>query len=173
MSFYIDHYLSPIGKLIIVCEDNSLIGLFIEGQTIFSKQIKELKVEERKDVLILNEVKKWLDDYFMFKHPNPRLLRIKLNGTEFQKRVWNLLLDIPYGEVRTYKSLGEIIAKERNLKKMSSQAIGQAVGHNPISIIIPCHRVIGSYNKLTGYNGGIDKKIELLKIENVDLTNFK
>lgn len=173
MSYYIDKYLSPVGELTLVGEDDYLIGLFIEGQTIFSKYMKKLNFEENKDVKILSDVKKWLDDYFLFKQPNPRQIKIKLNGSEFQKRVWNLLLDIPYGEVRTYKFLSEVIAKERNLNKMSSQAIGQAVGHNPISIIIPCHRVVGSNNKLIGYNGGIDKKIELLKIEKVDLTNFK
>lgn len=173
MSYYIDKYLSPVGELTLVSEDDYLIGLFIEGQTIFSKYMKKLSFEENKDVKILCEVKEWLDNYFLFKNPDPHLLRIKLNGTEFQKRVWNLLLDIPYGEVRTYKFLSEVVAKERNLKKMSSQAIGQAVGHNPISIIIPCHRVVGSNNKLTGYNGGIDKKIKLLNIENVDLANFK
>ncbi len=173
MSYYIDKYLSPVGELTLVGEDDYLIGLFIEGQTIFSKYMNKLSFEENKDISTLNKVKKWLDDYFSFKQPNSRLIKLKLNGSEFQKRVWNLLLDIPYGEVRTYKELSEIIAKERNLKKMSSQAIGQAVGHNPISIIIPCHRVVGSNNKLTGYNGGIDKKIKLLNIENVDLTNFK
>ena len=93
-------------------------------------------------------------------------------GSEFRQQVWKILCKISYGEVRTYGDIAKIIAKNTGKKSMSAQAIGGAVGHNPISIIIPCHRVVGTNGSLTGYAGGIDKKIELLKLENVDITKF-
>ncbi len=93
---------------------------------------------------------------------------ILLDGTEFQETVWNILLSIPYGEIITYGQIADKIVKERGLERMSAQAVGGAVSHNPIALIIPCHRVVGKNNNLTGYAGGLEKKIELLKLEGVD-----
>lgn len=111
------------------------------------------------------ETIKWLDIYFSGNIPNftPKYKFDSL--TPFQKEVLEITKNIPYGKIITYKEIADIIAKRKNIKKMSAQAVGQALKHNPICIIIPCHRVIGSNNKLTGYNGGISNKIELLKLE--------
>ena len=111
------------------------------------------------------ETIKWLDIYFSGNIPNftPKYKFDSL--TPFQKEVLEITKNIPYGKIITYKEIADTIAKRKNIKKMSAQAVGQALKHNPICIIIPCHRVIGSNNKLTGYNGGINNKIELLKLE--------
>ena len=116
------------------------------------------------DLPIFKKTIDWLDIYFGGGIPSftPSL---SLSGTEFQKEVWNILKDIPYGQTMTYGEVAEIIAKRRNIERMSSQAVGQAVGHNPIAIIIPCHRIVGANGKMTGYAGGIDKKIALLNLE--------
>ena len=166
---YLKKYSSPIGVLTIVSDGNNIIGLYIEGQKYYMNSIKGDLVE--KSNVVIDKTISYLDRYFngekiSFDIP------LKPNGTEFRKLVWNILLDIPYGEVITY---GEITRKiEKKLgKKMSSQAVGGAVGHNPISIIIPCHRVIGSNNSLVGYAGGIDKKKKLLSIEGIDTSKYK
>lgn len=93
-------------------------------------------------------------------------------GSDFRKSVWNILLKIPYGQTVTYGYIADRIAEESGIKSMSAQAVGGAVGHNPVSIIIPCHRVVGAYGSLTGYAGGIDKKVKLLTLENVDISQF-
>ena len=118
----------------------------------------------KSDYTVLKETKNWLDNYFNGKI-NTFLPAIKLQSSPFRMLVWNLLLDIPYGKTCSYGELGAIVAKKREMKKMSAQAIGQAVGKNPISIIIPCHRVVGYDGKLTGYGGGIEKKKFLLELE--------
>lgn len=116
--------------------------------------------------------KKWLDRYFNGEKPKISEIDLSPKGSEFAKKVWEILCKIPYGEVTTYGEIAKKIAKTMNKDKMSAQAVGGAVGHNPISIIIPCHRVVGSNGSLTGYAGGIDKKISLLKHEGVDMTNL-
>ena len=115
------------------------------------------------------KTKKWLDRYFLGKKPKIEELDICLNGTSFEKIVWELLKRIPYGEVITYKELAIKVANKLGREKMSAQAVGGAVGHNPISIIIPCHRVVGTNGSLTGYAGGIDKKVKLLEFEKADM----
>ncbi len=115
------------------------------------------------------KTKKWLDRYFLGEKPKIEELDIFLNGTSFEKIVWELLKRIPYGEVTTYKELAINVANKLGREKMSARAVGGAVGHNPISIIIPCHRVVGTNGSLTGYAGGIDKKVKLLEFENVDM----
>ena len=117
---------------------------------------------------IFNETKLWLKNYFNGKKPNPKSLKIKIEGTNFRKIVWTTLLEIPYGKTISYQDLGKIVAKKLGKKKMSAQAIGGAVGHNPISIIIPCHRVIGTNGSLTGYAGGLEKKKYLLQLEKAE-----
>ncbi|MCI8276672.1 MAG: methylated-DNA--[protein]-cysteine S-methyltransferase [Clostridia bacterium] len=169
---YKSYYQSPIGKLLLASKENKLMGLWIEGQKYYLGNLKE-ELQENNTEEILVKTKKWLDRYFDAEKPEISELELAPIGSEFRKNVWKLLCKIPYGEITTYKSIAENVAKLMNRKQMSAQAIGGAVGHNPISIIIPCHRVIGTDGSLTGYAGGIDKKIKLLKLEKVDLKDIK
>ena len=169
---YKSYYQSPIGQLLLASKENKLIGLWIEGQKYYLGNLKE-ELQENNTEEILIKTKKWLDRYFDDKKPEISELELDPIGSEFRKNVWKLLCKIPYGKITTYKSIAENVAKIMNRKQMSAQAIGGAVGHNPISIIIPCHRVIGTDGSLTGYAGGIDKKIKLLKLEKVDLKDIK
>ncbi len=168
---YKTEYKSPIGKLLIVSNETSLIGLWIEGQKYFLSNLKE-NVIENDNIEILKKTKSWLDSYFKGEKPSISTLSLAPIGSEFRKRVWNILKQIPYGETITYGEIAKKIALQMHKKTMSSQAVGNAVGHNPISIIIPCHRVIGKSGNLTGYAGGIDKKVKLLSIENIDVKQF-
>lgn len=164
--FYYMIYESPIGELTVVSDERSIIGIWIKGQKYFCDKIPKEKMKQ-KDLPILLRTREWLDRYF--NGEKPQINEIKLNpygGSDFRKRVWKLLCEIPYGKTTTYGEIAKKIAKQNNKKKMSAQAVGGAVGHNPISIIIPCHRVIGSDGSLTGYAGGIDVKKKLLELEN-------
>lgn len=161
---YTSYYNSPIGKLLIAIENNELIGIWIENQKYFLSNIKESTIENNDNPIII-KIKLWLDDYFKGKRPSIKELKLNPKGTEFQKLVWKFLCDIPYGEIRTYKEISNEVAKYKGIKHMSAEAIGGAVSRNPISIIIPCHRVIGTNGNLTGYAGGLDKKIKLLEHE--------
>lgn len=155
---------SPIGKLTLISDGEYLNGLFIENQKYFLENIRsELIEKDNLDIFI--KTKKWIDEYFSGKNPKPSNLKLKPKGTLFQETVWQELLNIPYGKTTTYKELGKIVANKLNRKNSAAQAIGNAVSHNPISIIIPCHRVIGTNGNLTGYAGGLDKKEYLLKLE--------
>ena len=165
---YKTYYNSPVGKLLIASKDGKLIGLWIEGQKYYLGKIKEELIENDKEEILV-KTKKWLDKYFLGENPKISDLDISLNGTSFEKVVWELLKKIPYGEVTTYKELSKKVAKKLGKEKMSAQAVGGAIGHNPISIIIPCHRVVGTDGSLTGYAGGIDKKVKLLKHEKVNM----
>lgn len=120
---------------------------------------------------ILSEAKRWLDVYFSGEEPNftPPLHPI---GSPFRQAVWQILLQIPYGQTTTYGEIARQLAEKHGIAHMSAQAVGGAVGHNEVSIIIPCHRVVGTNGSLTGYAGGIDKKIRLLELEKTDMTNF-
>ena len=158
------HYSSPIGDILLASKDNKLIGAWFEGQKYYLANVSEEL--NRKEDKILIKTKKWLDMYFNCEKPSINELDLAPNGTEFRKEVWKILCEIPYGKTITYNDIAHIIAKERGIEKMSAQAVGGAVSHNPISVIIPCHRVIGSNGSLTGYAGGIDKKLFLLKHEN-------
>lgn len=164
MTLYQYNYLSPIGPLTLISDGKSLTNLYIKGQKSFLSTNNTYI--EKSDLEVFLTSKKWLDMYFRGEVPNIKI-NLKLEGSEFQKKVWNILLEIPYGKVITYKDIAKIIAQERGIKKMSAQAVGSAVGRNPISIIIPCHRVIGSNGNLTGYNGGIDLKRKLFIIERI------
>lgn len=130
------------------------------------------EIKENKNERILIKTKKWLDEYFNGKKPEISELDLAPNGSEFAKNVWEILCEIPYGKVTTYGEIAKKMAKIMHKEKMSAQAVGGAVGHNPISIIIPCHRVVGANGSLTGYAGGIDKKIYLLKHEQVNMENL-
>ena len=163
---YIQHYLSPLGKLLLSSDDIGLTGLWFESDRYFPSSFDSIHNE--KDTPILIETKRWLDIYFSGGIPDftPPL---NLIGTPFRKKVWGILLNIPYGKTITYGDIAKEIARERGIATMSSQAIGGAVGHNNISIIVPCHRVVGANGNLTGYAGGLDRKRKLLEIENVDI----
>ena len=166
--YYSTSYLSPLGAITIASDGENIIGLWIEGQKYFGGTISESMIENN-DLNIFVAAKKWLDRYFAGEKPKIGELQLDPNGGEFRKLVWDILCEIPYGETITYGEIAKRVAFKMNKKSMSSQAVGGAVGHNPISIIIPCHRVLGANGNLTGYAGGIDKKIKLLEHEGVDM----
>ncbi len=166
-------YLSPLGKIILLGCNDGLVGLWFENQKYIEKLSSFQNVVETNHFDLLEQTKKWLDDYFLGLNPSPKVLKIKLVGTSFQQAVWNILKEIPYGTVITYKEVATKLAQMRQTSKKAYQAVGSAIGHNPISIIIPCHRVVGSNGSLTGYAGGIDRKQKLLELEKVDIINLK
>ena len=161
---YTTHYKSPIGDLLLASKEGKLIGLWIEGQKYYKSNFSEEMKENENDKTLV-KAKKWLDRYFNNEKPSIQELELNPMGSGFRKTVWKILCDIPYGKVTTYKEIAEEIAEQKGIDKMSAQAVGGAVGHNPISIIIPCHRVVGTNGDLTGYAGGIDKKKYLLEHE--------
>lgn len=169
--FYSAKYASPLGAMTLASDGEHLIGLWFDGQKYFMNTLTEPPVE-RVDLSIFAQTKRWLDRYFAGEKPAPSELPLAPIGGEFRKLIWRYLCEIPYGDVTTYGSLAAKVAATLGRQTMSAQAVGGAVGHNPISIIIPCHRVVGTDRSLTGYAGGIDKKIELLQLEGVDVTNF-
>lgn len=164
--YYINHYSSPLGQITLASQHNKLVGVWIEGQKYFGQMLSAQK-EEAPKLAIFNQTKKWLDDYFAGKKPAITKLALAPQGSEFRHKVWDILVQIPYGKVITYGDIAKQISTN-----MSSQAVGGAVGHNPLSIIIPCHRVVGTNGNLTGYAGGIDKKVWLLEHEQVDIKDF-
>lgn len=158
---------SPIGKLTLCATKDALIGVWIEGQKYFCDTVSE--TIEKDDLKIFDETKKWLLEYFKGNKPKINDLKLAPIGNEFRQRVWKILCEIPYGETITYGEIAEIITKEKGIKRMSAQAVGGAVGHNPISIIIPCHRVVGKNGSLTGYAGGLEVKKYLLNLEKSEI----
>ena len=156
---YTAHYNSPLGSIIFTSDGAALTGLYFDGQ----KYFPEIKGAHEKDLPICEEVSTWLDLYFAGKIPD-FIPPLAPNGTVFQKMVWTLLRRIPYGETTTYGALARCIEQHTG-RPMSAQAVGGAVGRNPISIFIPCHRVIGADGSLTGYAGGMDRKEYLLRLE--------
>lgn len=165
---YTSHYDSPIGALLLAERDEKLVGVWMEGQKYFLGSLRE-ETQERESSPVLRQAGLWLDRYFAGKRPAISELPLAPIGSEFRKEVWQVLCEIPYGETTTYGEISQKIAARRGLERMSAQAVGGAVGHNPISIIVPCHRVVGSNGSLTGYAGGLQKKIKLLTHEGVDM----
>lgn len=159
---YITTYQSPMGEILLASDDIGLMGLWFEGQKYYAHNLD--KEHEEKEVPVFAKVKHWLDIYFTGKEPD-FTPPIHLIGTPFQMEVWEILRRIPYGETTTYGEIAKKIAEKKGLQRMSAQAVGNAVGRNEISIIVPCHRVVGTNGSLTGYAGGIDKKTALLKLE--------
>ena len=157
-------YDSPLGTILILAENSFLTGIYLSSQ---NRSLPPDAAQNNTSPVITKCIL-WLDDYFAGKAPDPSLLPIHPSGTAFQQKVWQMLLQIPYGKTVTYGQLAKQFPEP-----MSAQAIGQAVGKNPLSIIIPCHRVMGTNNRLTGYAGGIENKIALLKHEGLDDTSFK
>ena len=168
--YYCVTYRSPIGPLLLVSKEDKLIGLWMYNQKYFCP-LKEQPIEDSENAVLKTAVS-WLDEYFRGNKPDISLLPLAPEGSDFRKEVWDILCTIPYGEVMTYGQIADIIAKRHGKTKMSAQAVGGAVGHNPISVIIPCHRVVGTNGSLTGYAGGLNKKITLLKHEGVDTDSF-
>lgn len=169
MKQYIDHYDSPLGGITIASDGESLTGLWFDGQKYFGDTLSG--EYENRSLPVFEQTKQWHDIYFSGEEPNftPEL---KMIATEFRKEVWEIMLAIPYGQTMTYGEIAEKISLKRGLVRMSAQAVGGAVGHNSISLIIPCHRVVGSDGSLTGYAGGIDKKLQLLTLEKADTSKF-
>lgn len=163
---YIDRYHSPLGDITLASNGEALTGLWFEGQKYFGDTLSSQ--QEEKELPVFEETKRWLDIYFQGKTPDftPPLL---LETTPFRRAVGEIMLSIPYGQTMTYGEIAERIATQRGIPKLSAQAVGGAVGHNSISIIIPCHRVVETNGSLTGYAGGIDKKIKLLRLEKGEL----
>ena len=163
---------SPLGPITLASDGENIIGLWIDGQKYFAASVKG-HIVENYDLPIFDKAKKWLLAYFAGeKTAISDLPLAPVNGSEFRNAVWNILCEIPYGQCTTYGDIAKEIAVRMNKKTMSSQAVGGAVGHNPISIIIPCHRVVGSNGSLTGYAGGINKKVKLLELEGVDMSRL-
>lgn len=194
-------YSSPLGKILILFHEGTLLGLYFEGQKEFNDIMKDEEVknfddgkdfeikdknlrgesldydknkvsgEKFCDDKILGDTKKWLDLYFSGEEPDftPKL---KLEGTEFRRDVWKILLEIPYGETLSYKDIANKLMASGKYERISAQAVGGAVGHNPLSIIIPCHRVVGTSGSLTGYAGGLARKVRLLELEGIDVNKF-
>ena len=169
---YALQYVSPLGPLTVVSSETHILGLWFEGQKYFQSTLTgQPHPDDGRDVLAL--ARDWLDRYFAGKRPSPFELPLAPSGSPFRQFIWQELCRIPYGEVITYGALAKLAARAFHKKSMSAQAAGGAVGHNPISIIIPCHRVVGTNGSLTGYAGGLEKKIRLLQREGVNTEVFR
>lgn len=169
--YFRTNYKSPLGNIILASDENSIIGLWIGKQKYIDKTMPE-NITESEDIPILKEGIAWLDDYFAGRKPDLSRLSLSPKGNDFRQLVWKILIEIPYGELTTYGDIAKEVARRMGKDRMSAQAVGGAVGKNPISIIIPCHRVVGKSGSLTGYGGGIDVKIHLLDHEEVNKTGL-
>lgn len=166
---FIQHYNSPLGGILLAADEIGLTGVWFNGQKYFARSLPAGYTEQNTPAL--SEAKRWLEVYFTGKKPD-FMPPLHIVGSAFRRAVWEILLQIPYGKTTTYGEIARQLAKKQKLPRMSAQAVGGAVGHNEISIIIPCHRVVGTNGSLTGYAGGIDKKIKLLELEHTDMSSF-
>ncbi|MCD8326007.1 MAG: methylated-DNA--[protein]-cysteine S-methyltransferase [Lachnospiraceae bacterium] len=166
---YTHSYSSPLGELTLAADEQALTGLWFVGQKYDADTLQG--DHEEKSLPIFDQTAQWLDIYFFGKEPD-FMPPLSLNGSPFQTAVWEILKEIPYGRIRTYGEIAAEIARQRGIPRMSAQAVGSAVGHNPISILVPCHRVVGANGSLTGYAGGMDRKAELLKLEKADMSGL-
>ena len=162
-------YRSPLGDLLLAADEEGLTGLWFVGQKYYANGLPDESIWQ--ETKILTETRRWLDIYFSGEDPTftPPL---HPSGSAFRQAVWQILLQIPYGQTITYGEIARRVAEMQQLSHMSAQAVGGAVGHNKVSIIIPCHRVVGANGSLTGYAGGIDKKIALLELEHADMSRL-
>ena len=162
-------YLSPLGMMTLACDGEAIVGLWFNGQRYFGSTLPEQTGHGEQPLLA--EAKRWLDVYFSGRAPD-FLPPLRYDSTPFRKQVCDIMLSIPYGQTMTYGEIAAQLARQQGLPKMSAQAVGGAVGHNPISLMIPCHRVVGTNGSLTGYGGGIARKVRLLEWERVDMSRF-
>ena len=162
-------YLSPLGAITLASDGKALTGLWFDGQKYLARDLPAERIGQ--DTPALAEARRWLDIYFAGSPPDflPPLHPV---GSAFRRSVWEILLQIPYGQTTTYGEIARQLAEKQGLARMSAQAVGGAVGHNPVSIIVPCHRVVGSDGSLTGYGGGIARKVKLLELEHADMHRF-
>ena len=166
---FIQHYDSPLGGILLAADEIGLTGLWFDGQKYFARDLPAECID--RDTPILSVARHWLDIYFTGKEPD-FLPPLHPMGSAFRQSVWEILLRIPYGQTTTYGEIARQLAEKKGLSQMSAQAVGGAVGHNGISIISPCHRVVGTNGSLTGYAGGIDRKVKLLELEHTDMSGF-
>ena len=166
---YVSHYQSPLGEILLAADEIGLTGVWFENQRYYAHQLEKPYIEA--DIPIFEQAKQWLDIYFSGCEPRLQI-PFHLEGTDFQQEVWKILSEIPYGQTITYGEIARKLAKQRGIERMAAQAVGSAVGHNSIAIIVPCHRVVGTNGSLTGYAGGLDKKIRLLELEKIDMTKL-
>ena len=166
---YTSVYSSELGDILLAADEIGLTGLWFFGQSYFADTLPAEQVAQ--ETPILAQAREWLDEYFSGKEPDftPTLHPM---GSPFRQAVWKLLLQIPYGQTTTYGEIARQLEKLQNRPHMSAQAVGGAVGHNGISIIIPCHRVVGTKGSLTGYAGGLDKKMALLELEHANRKTY-
>ena len=195
---YMYSYASPLGEITLAGNEHALTGLWFVGQKYYADTLKGSRkektddceektgfciektescrkntgVSEKEPLPVFQKTADWLDIYFSGKEPD-FTPEISLSGSPFQMAVWEILKTIPYGQTMTYGEIAERIAQQRGMTRMSAQAVGGAVGRNPVSILVPCHRVVGTNGSLTGYAGGIVKKVELLRLEGVDIRKFR
>jgi methylated-DNA-[protein]-cysteine S-methyltransferase len=169
--YYTTRCSSPVGPLTLAGDGYSLSGLWMDGQKYFAATLPETAVE-KDDLPLFDVVKEWLDRYFAGERPEHAHLPLSPAGSPFRQRVWAILRTIPSGGLMTYGEIAGQVARNTGQPRCSAQAVGGAVGHNPISIIIPCHRVVGADGNLTGYAGGIDKKVKLLEREGVEMSRL-
>lgn len=159
---YVMDGMTPLGEVLMSADDEGLTGLWFVGQRHFAPFIDGNAI--RRDLPIFDETRKWLEDYFSGNTPT-HCPALHLMGTPFQRRVWSILCTIPYGRTMTYGRIAALVASQEGKDHMSAQAVGGAVGRNPVSIIVPCHRVVASHGGLTGYAGGLWRKRRLLELE--------
>ncbi len=159
---YTAYYDSPLGRMLLAANNEALTGVWFEGQKYFAETLEDNSVQGKND--IISDTGRWLDIYFSGREPDFTPV-VRMKGSDFRRSVWNILMDIPYGQTVTYGEIAKMTAIKTGNKRVSAQAVGGAVGHNPISVIIPCHRVIGADGSLTGYAGGTEKKKRLLDLE--------
>lgn len=167
---YISHYNSPVGDMLLAGDERGLNGLWLEGQKYYAGSL--ITEQEEMELPVFARTKEWLNIYFAGKEPE-FMPPLHPTGTAFQMEVWDILRQIPYGQTITYGAIAREIAGKRRLSRMSAQAVGGAVGHNRISILIPCHRVVGADGSLTGYAGGLEIKRRLLMLEGVDMGSMR
>ena len=166
---YIHYYDSPLGGITLASDGEALTGLWFDGQKYFGSTLSEKN--ENRGLPVFEQADQWLDTYFRGIEPGftPPL---SMQASPFRKSVWEIMLKIPFGQTMTYGAIAKELAGQRGIGQMSAHAVGGAVSHNPISLIVPCHRVVGSNGSLTGYAGGIDKKVQLLTLEKADLSKL-
>ena len=164
---YVHHYQSPLGGITLASDGTALVGLWFDEQRFFAASLSSIPTE--RPLPVFEQAVRWLDLYFSGRDPG-FTPPVKLRATEFRRAVCDIMLAIPYGRTMTYGRIAEIIARQKGVPRMSAQAVGGAVGHNPVSLIVPCHRVIGTGGALVGYGGGLERKSALLALEHADLS---